>query len=119
MPKTNLTAWRFKKSTGELKAGLATLCAFLNYVGGKVLFGVTEGGKIRGQDISNDTMREVANFIQKLEPQEQVAQTRVRIKDTLEVLILEVEPGEYGPCGPRTLRRRARLSMSRILCDAW
>jgi ATP-dependent DNA helicase RecG len=39
----------FKKSTGELKAALGTFCGFLNGNGGRVLFGVTPGGKIVGQ----------------------------------------------------------------------
>jgi len=33
----------FKKTTGELHAGMTTLCALLNGVGGRVVFGVTEG----------------------------------------------------------------------------
>ena len=39
----------FKKSTGELQGGMETLCGFLNGVGGKVLFGVTNAGKIQGR----------------------------------------------------------------------
>ena len=34
----------FKKTTGELKSGLQTICAFLNGSGGSVLFGVTDAG---------------------------------------------------------------------------
>jgi ATP-dependent DNA helicase RecG len=35
-----------KKSTCELPGGMETLCAFLNGLGGKVLFGVTNVGRI-------------------------------------------------------------------------
>src|SRR5438309_915809 len=40
----------FKKSTGELQGGMETLCGFLNGTGGKVFFGITNRGKIQGQD---------------------------------------------------------------------
>ena len=58
----------FKKTTGELHGGMETLCGFLNGVGGKVLFGVTNAGKIHGQDMADATYQEVANAIRKLEP---------------------------------------------------
>ena len=51
----------FKKSTGELQGGMVTLCGFLNGSGGKVLFGVTNAGKIQGQDTTDATFQEVAN----------------------------------------------------------
>lgn len=41
----------FKKSTGQLDAGMETLCAFLNGDGGTVLFGVTDDGTIKGQEV--------------------------------------------------------------------
>jgi ATP-dependent DNA helicase RecG len=46
----------FKKTTGELHAGMETLCALLNGGGGKVLFGVTNAGRIVGQDVSDSTL---------------------------------------------------------------
>jgi predicted HTH transcriptional regulator len=42
----------FKKTTSELHGGMETLCAFLNGVGGKVLFGVIHGGRILGFGIT-------------------------------------------------------------------
>ena len=39
----------FKRSTGELKEAMHTLCAFLNGVGGTVLFGVRLDGTVEGQ----------------------------------------------------------------------
>jgi ATP-dependent DNA helicase RecG len=35
----------FKRSTGELKEGMQTLCGFLNGAGGTVLFGIRPDGK--------------------------------------------------------------------------
>ena len=66
----------FKKTTGELHGGMETLCAFLNGVGGKVLFGVTNAGKIQGQDMADATYQEVANAIRKLEPPAWIEQIR-------------------------------------------
>ena len=42
-----------KKTTGELHGGMETLCAFLNGVGGKVLFGVTNAAGIARKEHAN------------------------------------------------------------------
>jgi ATP-dependent DNA helicase RecG len=47
----------FKKSTGLLKEVFESVCAFLNSGGGTIFIGVTDTGKIAGQDVSNDTRR--------------------------------------------------------------
>jgi len=49
----------FKKTTGELKAGMTTLCALLNGAGGRVVFGVTPSGKIAGQQVTDSTLQDV------------------------------------------------------------
>jgi ATP-dependent DNA helicase RecG len=69
----------FKKSTGDLKGGLETLCAFLNGDGGRVLFGVSAAGAIRGQEISDSTLREVGNELLRLEPPAHIIMTRVSV----------------------------------------
>lgn len=79
----------FKKTTGELHGGMETLCGFLNGSGGKVLFGVTNAGKIQGQDMGDATFQEVANAIRKLEPPAWIEQTRIPVGGTREVLLLE------------------------------
>jgi ATP-dependent DNA helicase RecG len=40
----------FKRSTGELREALQTLCAFLNGDGGTVVFGVRPNGTLIGQE---------------------------------------------------------------------
>ncbi len=87
----------FKKTTGELKGGIESLCAFLNGLGGQVFFGVTEAGTIRGQVISDATLQEVAREIVKLDPPATVMQSRVPVEATREVLVLEVSPGPQAP----------------------
>jgi ATP-dependent DNA helicase RecG len=59
----------FKRSTGELKAAGATLAAFLNSGNsGTVLFGVTPEGRVRGQDVSDATRREISEMLAALDP---------------------------------------------------
>jgi predicted HTH transcriptional regulator len=74
----------FKKSTGDLKGGLETLCAFLNGDGGRVLFGVSTAGVIRGQDVSDNTLRELGNELVRLEPPAHIVLTRVPVIDSRE-----------------------------------
>jgi len=57
-----------KKSTAQLRRAVETLCGMLNGNGGKVLIGVTPGGRIVGQEISDKTLREVADVLGKFEP---------------------------------------------------
>ena len=78
----------FKKTTGELHGGMESLCGFLNGSGGKVFFGVTNAGKIQGQDMTDPTFQEVANAIRKLEPPAWIEQTRIPVSGTKEVLML-------------------------------
>ncbi len=87
----------FKKSTGELHAGMQTLCGFLNGRGGRLLFGVTPAGRIQGQDVSDATFQEVANAIRKLEPPARIDQTRIPIAGTKEVLMLRTTEQADGP----------------------
>ena len=45
----------FKETTGELHGGTETRCAFLNGVGGKVLFVMTNAGRIARKEDAIDT----------------------------------------------------------------
>jgi len=58
----------FKKSTGELKEAIVSIAAMLNkHKSGVLYFGVRNDGEVVGQQIGNDTLREisqaVSNFI--------------------------------------------------------
>lgn len=82
----------FKKSTGQLRRAAETLCGMLNETGGRVLIGVTPEGRILGQTISDKTIREVAEVLQKFEPPASIAQVRVNVADNKAVLVLEAIP---------------------------
>ncbi|MCQ2259628.1 MAG: putative DNA binding domain-containing protein [Bacteroidaceae bacterium] len=58
-----------KKTTGELKDGMHSLCAMLNSDGGYVIFGIAPGSKkIIGQMVTDNTRKEIGREIRKLEP---------------------------------------------------
>ena len=58
-----------KKTTGELKDGMRSVCAFLNTAGGWLFFGITPTTlKILGQEVTDNTRKEIAREIAKLEP---------------------------------------------------
>ena len=86
-------ALEFKRSTGELKKGMQTLCAFLNGSGGSVLFGVGPDGTINGQEVSDQTLRDVAQAADRFEPPAHVSIRRIKVKAGREVVAVTVEGG--------------------------
>lgn len=62
-----------KKSTGELKDGMQSACAFLNTEGGWLIFGITPNSlKVVGQLVTDNTQREISQALAGLEPQADV-----------------------------------------------
>lgn len=57
-----------KKTTGELVKGMQTLCAFLNSDGGWLFFGITPKLEVLGQSVTDNTQREIAHEMTKIEP---------------------------------------------------
>ncbi|MBI4676027.1 MAG: putative DNA binding domain-containing protein [Elusimicrobia bacterium] len=86
-------ALEFKRSTGELKEGMRTLCAFLNGSGGTLLFGVRPDGTIEGQEVSDQTLRDVAQAADRFEPPAHVSIHRVKVKSGRDVIVVAVEGG--------------------------
>ena len=60
----------FKETTGQLNRGMETLCGMINGSGGVVVFGVSNKGKIIGQEIGDKTTlksgRQSINSIRRL-----------------------------------------------------
>ena len=81
----------FKKSTGELKEGLQTLCAFLNGSGGTVIFGVGPKENLEGQQVSDKTLCEITQALDRFEPPVSIHPQRVKIGKEKEALLLHVE----------------------------
>jgi len=58
-----------KKTTGELKDAMHAACAFLNTDGGWLIFGIAPTSlKILGQDVTDNTQRELSQALSGLEP---------------------------------------------------
>ena len=54
----------FKKSTSELKEGMESIASILNKHGeGTLYFGVGPDGEVRGQDVSETTLRKISQAI--------------------------------------------------------
>lgn len=71
-----------KKTTGELKNGMHSACAFLNTEGGWLIFGVAPSSlKIIGQEVTDKTQQEIAQALAGLEP---AVDVRVAYVDVLE-----------------------------------
>lgn len=86
----------FKETTGQLERGMETLCAFLNREGGTVLFGVTDKGKIIGQEVSDKTKRDIAEAIRRIEPFASVEISYIDIPNANKsVIALFVEAQQY------------------------
>ena len=77
----------FKKTTGQIDRGMETICAFLNYSGGLVLFGVLDDGTIAGQDVTDSTKRSIAEHIREIEPAADVTVSYIPIPATNKQLI--------------------------------
>lgn len=81
----------FKRSSGELREGLQTLCAFLNGIGGIVLFGIRPDGSPEGQQVSDKTIRDLAQAMDNFEPPVNATIQRLPLADGKEILILHVD----------------------------
>ena len=86
----------FKETTGQLERGMETICAFLNGTGGTLLFGVTDNGKIIGQEVADSTKRNIAEAINRLEPVAEVQVSYITVPDSEKCIItLHVEEARF------------------------
>lgn len=58
----------FKKTTGQRTEAAKTVCAFLNGLGGIVIFGVSDKGMLEGQHVTNKTLQDIASELRRIEP---------------------------------------------------
>lgn len=96
----------FKKTTGQLDAGMETLCAFLNGDGGTVLFGVSDKGEIKGQEVSDDTKRNIAEAIARFEPKPIVDVEYIGVPSSKEKQVIVFRAESQHSLRPFTFRGR-------------
>ncbi len=83
----------FKKSTSKISEGCKSLAAFLNSEGGTLLIGVTDGGEIQGQTVSDKTKLDIDKAVAKIEPIPSLEIGYVNVPDTQrQVISLRVGP---------------------------
>jgi ATP-dependent DNA helicase RecG len=92
-PEGEWTTLELKKSFAEKDAAMKTICAFLNGGGGRVLFGVTPEGKLRGMDLTDENARSIPDLFRGLQPAAHIHQERVALDNGKWVYVLQVEAG--------------------------
>lgn len=93
----------FKLSTGQRTDGAKAACGMLNGNGGFVLFGVSDDGRIVGQQVSTATLEDVAREIRRIQPLPLLSPETVHLPDGRAVVLIRVPRGE----GPYTYDGRA------------
>ncbi len=117
----------FKRSTGELKEAMQTLCAFLNGKGGTVLFGIRPDGNPEGQEVSDKTLRDIAQAADRFEPPSHLSINRIKIREGRDIIEVTVEEGQdlrpflyeghaYERVGSTT-RRMPQVKYERMLVE--
>lgn len=88
----------FKRSTAELRRVGETLCAFLNGEGGQVVIGIAPDGRIKGQQVSDSTLRDVAAMLGRFEPPARIEMQRVDVGEGRTVIVLDAPSArEHAP----------------------
>lgn len=95
----------FKRSTGELREAMQALCAFANGAGGRVIVGVRPDGRIAGQQVSEQTLHDIAAACDRFEPPIDFTVDRVETGSGQTVLVLAV--AGVGDSVPFTYEGRA------------
>ena len=87
----------FKATTGTRRQATATICAMLNQRGGCVLFGVADGGRVVGQQVSERTIEHLSAEFNRIDPPAFPEVDRVQVSDDLEVISVRVGSGASRP----------------------
>lgn len=83
--------------TIQLKSAMETACAFLNHKGGQVLVGVTNDGRMIGQDVTDNTRQEISRELSKIEPPIQIDIEYLIVNHPKQIIILSIPVGNYLP----------------------
>ena len=88
-----------KKTTGELKDAMHSACAFLNTDGGWLVFGVTPNSlRVVGQEVTENTRRELAQALAGIEPAVDIRVEYVDVPDRqgMQVIALGFDAWVWG-----------------------
>ena len=87
----------FKKSTGQRMRAAETACGMANAVGGRILIGVSDSGKIVGQQLGPHSLEDLCHEFAEIEPPLYPAIDTVPIDATRAVIVIEVDAGQSAP----------------------
>lgn len=86
-----------KTSTAQLHRAFETICGFLNNKGGTVLIGITDKGKIIGQEISDSTKQSIANEISKIAPPAKLDIDYIQVDKNRYIILLQTNERLQAP----------------------
>ena len=111
----------FKETSGTRREAAMTVCAMLNHLGGRVLFGITPAGEPVGQQVSDKSIEQIGAELQRIDPAVFPEIERVAVADGREIIVVAVNPGPAKPYRYRgTAYRRVgntTLTMSADECN--
>ena len=82
----------YKKTTGELKAAMISVCSMLNKHGeGTVYFGVKDDGEVIGQQIGHKTLRDVSQAVADAIKPQIIPTVSYELIDDLDVIKLSIK----------------------------
>jgi ATP-dependent DNA helicase RecG len=87
----------FKRTTGQRTEAARTVCAFLNGEGGNVLFGVSNAGQLVGQQVADDTLRNLVEALRPLEPTLPIQPEVIQLGNGNALISLSVPAGRDRP----------------------
>lgn len=83
----------FKRSTGQRTDVAKTVCAMLNNRGGKILIGVEPDGSVVGQEVGDQTIEQLVQELNRIDPPAFPSVDRVPLADGRELLVVQVSAG--------------------------
>ena len=106
-----------KETTGQRRRAAKAVCAMLNHRGGRVIFGVRRDGKVTGQIVGKDTLDDIAEQLQEMDPPAFPSIDPVEVAAGRAVVVVTVPSGSGRPYSYRGKAYRRvgsrNLSLSR------
>jgi len=115
----------FKRTSGERKEAAKTACAMLNGLGGFILIGVDDQGRMIGQHATAQTIEDIAQELRRIDPPAFPELETVMLDNGRSVIVLRVHGGggpytydgrSYTRLGPTT-SVMARQQYERVLLE--
>lgn len=86
-----------KSTTGERREAAKTACAMLNHQGGLIIIGATPDGQIAGQQVGRNTLEDLSQEFQEIDPPAFPSIERIPVAINREVLLIRVSRGDMTP----------------------